>query len=43
MKKTKHWAYDYPRECQTFWDWLLCGWSTGWRIIGVQYDEREAR
>ena len=26
--KTKHWRYDWPSECQTFWDWALCGWST---------------
>ncbi len=41
-EKKKHWRYDYPGECTSWWTWLVCGWSTGWRFFGVQYDRREA-
>ncbi len=39
----KHWKYDWPWECQDFGSWVLWGWNTGWRVLGVQYDSREAR
>lgn len=38
-----HWRYDRLSECTSFWTWLCYSWRSGWRLLGLQYDEKEAR
>lgn len=38
MRLSKHWTCSWPWECVSFWDWLLYGWSSGFRVLGLEYD-----
>lgn len=40
MKKAKHWKFDWPSEVDGFWNWVYWEWSTGRRILGIQYDSK---